>query len=821
MEDNNNNKNDKLDTAKKAGKQKIKKIIGKKIISMLPGAIPAILIFVAALFILEIFGEVGNVFKEIASSIKDFFTVDFADGSILVDDDKIDTIINGIYEIGVDPAELKLLGDVEEGKDSNSPEYQEALRKYIKKFYEAQAVTETLNFYHIASGNDRTYGAVYVYRLNEGAEDVSDRFELTFKKYEDMLEMQEDDDINARNFFSIDDDGKIVIAGTTETIVNGKSTVDVTLRHINYKSAISQYTTQMQFLVYLTMISQNPEFVSAVTDLIKDSRIELTVMDNVSTFESTEILTYDSNTDDGVTNSDYAINTVPGVTERTETKIINTNPSAQVTYVRTWFCEQSVEYNRVETKSETEPHTVTLPNETRPSGAGSWKTNQSKVISDKTTEVRYEEGFRGDVKIIVGESGDSIRYTNGEIQQPTFVGLLETEFRIPNSTRKEVAGSNIVSGADMLFYLLQQDASLENMENIMRYALNKYTDSDKYGVNLLDKNVFQISNLITAGGGTWSAIWDNSVSRQEFIELVEAYTPPNATGNAGRSYRTCYNKYFVANAGNFYDICTKNGIDPRFIFCIGIHESAYGTSNIANEKGNFFGWGAYDSSPGESAITFYDMSDGIEAVSSGLKAYTTPGTWQYQRIYDNGYDPTTIDGIGTLYASDQNWANAVKSYMTEIFGCTGLGETNGNIVASAISVHQYLRSNGYTYAQAGISVPNTSGRTIDCSSFVTWVLIEAGVPGFTPGMYQWTSSTFARNPKGWQKVSIAEAAAGDIVVYSGHVEIIAENSSGNRFRVYNCGSNSSIRAEGTAELPETSISGYNKSQAIVILRVPM
>ena len=363
------------------------------------------------------------------------------------------------------------------------------------------------------------------------------------------------------------------------------------------------------------------------------------------------------------------------------------------------------------------------------------------------------------------------------------------------------------------------------MVDLTKYLLYKATGKAYDGITEYDFSIYDVEDFVITGGGTWNGAWDgawnDSITREEFIELVEAYTPPNGTGNAGRSYRTCYNKYFVANAGNFYDICTKNGIDPRFVFCIGIHESAYGTSNIANEKGNFFGWGAYDSSPGESAITFYDMSEGIEAVSSGLKEYITPGTWQYNTISERGYDPTTIDGIGSLYASDPNWANAVKQYMTTIFGCSGIGNNNGDIVSAAVSVHSYLRNNGYKYGQSGVYVPNTSGRTIDCSSYVTWVLVEAGVQGFTQGMYQWTSYTFEGNPKGWQTVSADQAAPGDIVVYPGHVEIIAENTPGNYFRVYSCGSDNSIGTQGTSQLPESSMSGYTKSQATIILRVPM
>lgn len=229
--------------------------------------------------------------------------------------------------------------------------------------------------------------------------------------------------------------------------------------------------------------------------------------------------------------------------------------------------------------------------------------------------------------------------------------------------------SNLVEGREMMFDMLADNERTQSYERLMRYLLYLLTGND-YGVTEFDFNEF-LNGSFSGTGGAWTAIWGNGCTREEFIAAVKAFSPPNVTGNGGRSAIDCYNKYFVANAENFYDICTKNGMDPRFIFCIGIHESYFGTSNIANTKGNFFGWGAYDWDPGGSAVKFADMSAGIEDVSSGLKQYVTPGTWQYQRIQANGYDPGTIDGIGSLYASDPNWATAVKQHMTNIFGMTG------------------------------------------------------------------------------------------------------------------------------------------------------
>ena len=142
----------------------------------------------------------------------------------------------------------------------------------------------------------------------------------------------------------------------------------------------------------------------------------------------------------------------------------------------------------------------------------------------------------------------------------------------------------------------------------------------------------------------------------------------------------------------------------------------------------------------------------------------------------------------------------------------------GTVVEKAVECHAYLRNNKYRYAQAGINIPITSSvKTVDCSSYVSWVLYEAGFTEFEG--YQKTSSVFTSNPWGWEEVSVSEAQPGDILTYSGHVEIVAGDA-GDRFRVYNCGGDDSIKAKGTADLPESSVSGHSKSSVIKVLRPP-
>ena len=265
---------------------------------------------------------------------------------------------------------------------------------------------------------------------------------------------------------------------------------------------------------------------------------------------------------------------------------------------------------------------------------------------------------------------------------------------------------NLVDAHEMLFELLGSVEKTQNHENLMRYLLYLLT-GDSYGVEEFNFEEF-VNGSFANTGGAWSVIWQGNYTKEEFISAVQAYTPPNVTGYSGRSCVECYQRYFIPNAENFFDICTRNGMDPRFIFCIGIHESYYGTSDIANDKGNFFGWGAYDWDPGGSAVEFADMSEGIEDVSSGLaRNYVSPDGQWYQWIIDKGYDPTTVEGIGCRYATDTNWANAVKQHMTNIFGCTG-GTSDGEATEMQAKIVEIASSqdtlgNPLGYCQAWVA----------------------------------------------------------------------------------------------------------------------
>ena len=131
------------------------------------------------------------------------------------------------------------------------------------------------------------------------------------------------------------------------------------------------------------------------------------------------------------------------------------------------------------------------------------------------------------------------------------------------------------------------------------------------------------------------------------------------------------NNIFKDNAEYFYYIEKQYGINGIFVAAVGIHESAWGTSNISKNKKNLFGYGAYDSDPSGSAYTFQSYAEGIDLVSRVFVKYylNPPGTPIYGGETATGtyFEGATLTAVNKRYASDKNWANAVYKWMTYLY----------------------------------------------------------------------------------------------------------------------------------------------------------
>ena len=131
------------------------------------------------------------------------------------------------------------------------------------------------------------------------------------------------------------------------------------------------------------------------------------------------------------------------------------------------------------------------------------------------------------------------------------------------------------------------------------------------------------------------------------------------------------NKIFEQNAQYFYYIEQQYNINGLFVAAVGIHESAWGTSKIAVEKHNLFGYGAYDSNPYNGAYRFSDYSESIDLLARVFVKYylNAKGTQIYggEKAAGTYFNGATLSGVNKRYASDKNWANSVFKQMKYLY----------------------------------------------------------------------------------------------------------------------------------------------------------
>jgi N-acetylmuramoyl-L-alanine amidase len=89
------------------------------------------------------------------------------------------------------------------------------------------------------------------------------------------------------------------------------------------------------------------------------------------------------------------------------------------------------------------------------------------------------------------------------------------------------------------------------------------------------------------------------------------------------------------------------------------HESAWGASQIAQEKKNLFGYGATDDHPYGNARRFETAAEGVLYVGKRVRRdYLDPG--------GRYYHGANLSGMNVRYASDPNWRHAIAGIWTRI-----------------------------------------------------------------------------------------------------------------------------------------------------------
>lgn len=120
----------------------------------------------------------------------------------------------------------------------------------------------------------------------------------------------------------------------------------------------------------------------------------------------------------------------------------------------------------------------------------------------------------------------------------------------------------------------------------------------------------------------------------------------------------------MKGTGNYFiKYQDRYGVNALLMYAMAIHESGFGTSWIAVNNHNLFGWGAIDTDPANSASYFSNVKQCIkEMMGINVRGYLDITDWRYfgSHLGNKG------SGFNVQYASDPYWGLKIASYAYKI-----------------------------------------------------------------------------------------------------------------------------------------------------------
>ena len=103
-----------------------------------------------------------------------------------------------------------------------------------------------------------------------------------------------------------------------------------------------------------------------------------------------------------------------------------------------------------------------------------------------------------------------------------------------------------------------------------------------------------------------------------------------------------------------------HGVNATYLVAHAALETGWGTSRIAREKNNLFGWSAFDKSPYGSAKGFPTREHCILFVAERIRTlYLEPSGRYFRKAPCLGFRGKNGYGMNMNYATDQNWGKKI------------------------------------------------------------------------------------------------------------------------------------------------------------------
>ena len=220
---------------------------------------PVIIVTLIALILVSLFWGVIEGVLDKASEIFSDITekIQIVGNNLQIDPDYLEEAKKKLDNLGV---------------NSNSLGFGENA-EYIDRFLEAEIVT---NYPYL--GGDGLQGAVYF----ERAKIDGSTTQLKYIEYNEFYNKVNNGDSDINDYFTVDTND-----WTVHVMKN-----DGNVEKINYKSMVEKFAMPFEFPISLALVSQNPQFAVAVVNLVKESRIVITIAELKTTSTTTNTERY-------------------------------------------------------------------------------------------------------------------------------------------------------------------------------------------------------------------------------------------------------------------------------------------------------------------------------------------------------------------------------------------------------------------------------------------------------------------------------------------------------------------------------------------------
>jgi len=374
-------------------------------------------------------------------------------------------------------------------------------------------------------------------------------------------------------------------------------------------------------------------------------------------------------------------------------------------------------------------------------------------------------------------------------KEPSFSKLLDKHLK----ARKAV---NEISS--WILEALSKNKDTANMVDLTIYILNQASNSNKYGdVEWKDvESMFYPDGKLTdVGAGDYNVKTDTAEGKK--IKPTKEQLRKAFEGSP-------FSEALLGDLDKIYEVQEKYNINGIFTAAVEIKECGAGTN-----KSGRYGKGLTSRFSVENGHSFkgFDQSSRDEETEDFAKLISSGSRYFAGGNY-------TVSKIGVSYCN-ADWIKDVQAIMVDLFNSAGIKVSttggNGDFLQVAESVWKEICTSGnFPY----YAVPNTipcTGPSVNCSSFVSWVLYKYGYTEFA-GNQHYTQDFYLTNwtaKYGWQEFNLAGGEnpidilqPGDLIVRdpgdnNGHITLVVSIENG-RILCYDCGSkNNWIGNSGT------------------------